>query len=60
MCLDPAPEGSIDNGHKTELKNENRATFLAKFLWVSLRSCKEYDQQGNDRKVTLCARLQGV
>ena len=34
--------------------------YPSQFLWVSLRSCKEYDQQGNDRKVTLCARLQGV
>lgn len=27
--LGPAPEGSIETGHKTELKNENQAAFLA-------------------------------
>ena len=43
-CLDPSPAGSIENGHKTELKNEN-CHFLSQYLWVSLRSYKEYNQQ---------------
>lgn len=42
---DPAPEGPIENGHKTDLKMKP-CHFLSQFLWVCLRSCKDYDQQG--------------
>lgn len=56
IFLGPAPEGSIENSQKTELKNKNHFIYLANSC-MSPKLSKDKDEKNNGRGIISCTKL---